>query len=495
MVLSKSDYLLYRECKKSAWLKKHKPELYYSHTLTPFEKMIVETGNEVELVARELFPTGILIEGRDEASQELTLKLIREKQPVLFQAVFENDGFLAAVDVLEVNQDTGNYTIYEIKSTNDIDEKTHYYDLAFQVNLLRKCGIIIEKICLIHLDKDYVRIGSLNPTSLFKVEDVTEKIESLCEEVSNEMINALEYISQDTLPEGYCACVYKGRSKHCACFATINTDIPEYGIHDIARIGSSKKKLEELVDSRIFNINDVPVHIKLSAIQQNQVDAYKSDKAILDKESLKHELEELQFPLYFIDYETLPCAIPRFDRFSPYQHIPFQFSLYVLDTPDSEPRLLNFLHSELDDPSAYFAQALKSHIGESGNIIVWNKSFECGRNSEIALRIPEMYEFVESLNGRVFDLEEFFTKQYYVHPGFKGRTSIKNILPVMVPELSYKELSISDGGAAAEIWHKLTTQELSSNEKDEILLNLKKYCDLDAYAMYAIWKELNLLIN
>lgn len=491
--ISKTDYLLYRECKKSTWLKKHKPDIYYQHELTAFEKMIIQTGNEVELVARKLFPAGFLIEGRDEEAQKLTIEHIQKKQPILFQAVFEKDGFLAAVDILEFNPDTNAYSVYEVKSSNEIDEKKHHYDLAFQVNLLRKCGIQVEKINLVHLNKEYVRIGSLNTSSLFTVEDITAIIDSLCEEVAIEMDGALTYLSQESLPEGFCMCVYKGRSNHCTSFSTLNPEIPEYSVHDIARIGLSKKKLEDLIDAKIFNVHEVPPHIKLSPIQQNQIDAHKLDKVFLDKTTINRELQRLSFPLYFIDYETLPCAIPRFDKFSPYQHIPFQYSLYVLDNPDAEPRLLEFLHTDLDDPSTYFIDSMRNHIGDSGSVIVWHKSFECGRNNEIAVRIPEMKEFIDSLNGRVFDLEEIFKKQYYVHKGFKGSTSIKKVLPIIAPLLSYKELDVQDGGSAAEIWNRFTTGNLNESEKEKIITNLKTYCGMDAYAMYAIWKELYLL--
>ncbi len=495
MVLSKTDYLVYRECKKNAWLRKNNPEIYFQFELSAFEKMIIQAGNTVEIVARGLFSSGVLIEGRDKEAQAQTLEHIKKGQSVLFQAIFEKDGFLAAIDILEFNPETNGYSIYEVKSTNEIDEKIHYYDLAFQVNLLRKCGLNVEKINLLHLNKEYVRIGSLDTESLFVIEDITEIIESLLEEVEIEMEGALNYISQESLPEGFCICVYKGRSNHCTCFAILNPEIPEYSVHDIARIGSSKKKLEELVDSRIFNVHEVPPHIKLSTIQQNQVDAHKSEQVLLNKEMITKELQSLQFPLHFIDYETLLCAIPRFNRFSPNQQVPFQYSLHILNTPDDDPQQFDFLHTELDDPSNPFVASLRENIGDKGSVIVWNKPFECGRNKELATRVPEMREFLDSLNDRVYDLMDIFKKQYYVHKGFRGSTSIKKVLPVLVPSLTYKELGIQDGGSASEIWNKYTTEDLNENERMKIVQDLKEYCGMDTYAMYAIWKELLKLVN
>lgn len=495
MILSKTDYLLFRECKKSTWLKIHKPDIYYQHELSAFAKLLIKTGNEVELVARKRFPSGILIEGRDSAAQALTQEHIQKKQQVLFQAVFEKDGFFAAVDILQFNPETNKYSIYEVKSTNDIDEKTHYYDLAFQVNLLRKFGLIIEKMHLVHLDKEYVFRDELNFVGLFQIDDISDKINSLCEEVLFEMNSALTYLSQDSLPKGHCLCVYKGRSNHCTCFSVLNPDVPEYSVHDIVRIGLSKKKLEDMVDGKIFHIDKIPPHITLSNIQQNQINTYKLDSIVIDKERMVKELKDLEFPLYFIDYETLPCAIPRFDGFSPYHHIPFQYSLYVLTTPEAKPVLLEFLYTDGNDPTTHFVKSLEKHIGSSGSITVWHKSFECGRNSEMAIRNPELKEYIDSLNARVFDLEDIFKKQYYVHKDFKGSTSIKKVLPVLVPGLSYKDLDIQDGGSAAEIWNKLCVEKLSKNEKEKIVTSLKKYCGLDAYAVYSIWRELYKIIG
>jgi len=61
--ISKTDYLLWRACPKNAWLRIHKPDLYYATELTEFEQSIMDAGIEVELVARNLFPDGVLVTG------------------------------------------------------------------------------------------------------------------------------------------------------------------------------------------------------------------------------------------------------------------------------------------------------------------------------------------------------------------------------------------------------------------------------------------------
>jgi len=459
---------LYRDCAKNTWLKIHKPDIYFAEELGAFEQQIIETGNEVDVVARGLSPHGI------------------------FQKRFENEKYLTITDILEETKN--GYEVIEVKATNDIDKSTHYHDLAFQINVLEMEGFKIESANILHLNKDYKREGELNLSKLFKIEDVTEKIEEIKEEVLEEMEKAFAYINQKEEPRGFCSCVYRGRSAHCTTFHYSNPSIPEYSIHDLARIGQSKKKLIELVDGKYFHIHEIPENMELSQIQKNQIQTYIHDHIIHEDDLIKEEFDKLVFPLYFVDYETFPAALPRFDGFSPYEQIPFQFSLHILRAPDALPEHVDFLYTKKDDPSKSFAEALRDHIGAKGSIVVWHKGFECGRNGELGARLPEYRNFFRSLEERIFDLEDIFKKQHYVHKDFRGSSSIKKILPVLVPELSYKELNIKEGGAAADIWNKIVTKEISEKEKEQAIKNLKEYCKLDTYAMYAIWKKLyNLL--
>ncbi len=495
-ILTKTDYILYRECAKNVWYKIHKPEVYNESELSEFEQAIIETGNEVELVARKLFPSGFLIGGRGEETQEKTQFLVEKKEKVLFQAEFLKDNFRAALDILELQND-GTYAVYEVKSTTTVDAKKHYHDLAFQVNLLEKFGLKISKAFVIHLKSEYIRKGELNVNQLFTIADVTDKVWDIKEAVLVEMETALKYVCQTDEPKGYCSCVYKGRSSHCSTFAYSNPKVPAYGVHDISRIGLSKGKLQDLIDVGIFELKDVPEEVlnKLSLPQKNQIEAYVFDRILQDKHKINEELNGLAFPLYFLDYETFPAAIPRFDGFSPYQQIPFQYSLYVLDFADAKPRHFEFLFSDATNPSLEFVKSLQKNIGDRGSIIVWNKGFECKINNEIAQRLLDFKPFIDATNARVYDLMEIFSKQYYVDKNFQGRVSIKKVLPVLVPELSYKNLEIQEGGSASQKWNEINNGNISPGEKQKIIDNLKEYCKLDTFAMVKIWEYLYTLVN
>ena len=127
--------------------------------------------------------------------------------------------------------------------------------------------------------------------------DTTANLEDIAETVSREMEEARDHLLSGTEPLGQCSCVYKGRSRHCSTFHYSNPDVPGYGIHDIARIGSSPKKLKQLVDAGSFALEDLPPDIKLTKGQSNQLEAYRSGETIIDKESIAKELDELTFPL------------------------------------------------------------------------------------------------------------------------------------------------------------------------------------------------------
>jgi hypothetical protein len=84
-------------------------------------------------------------------------------------------------------------------------------------------------------------------------------------------------------------------------------------------------------------------------------------------------------------------------------------------------------------------------------------------------------------------LRPVFTEQMLVHPAFKGKTSIKFVLPAMVPELSYKELAIQEGGTASETWNKIATGKVNAETATKMRADLLQYCALDTHAMVEIW--------
>ncbi|MGB8543109.1 MAG: DUF2779 domain-containing protein [Candidatus Acidiferrales bacterium] len=487
--ISKTDYVLWRECAKNAWIKLHRPEIYYAAELTEFEQAVIDAGIDVESVARGLFPGGVLVTGPKAEAQEKTTALLGANSMTLFQAMFERDGLLAAIDVLQFDRAAGEYAIHEIKSSTEIHER-HLYDLAFQVILLRKSGRKVSRACLVYLNPNYVRRGELDLGRLFISVDMISRVDQIADTVTKELDEARAYLLSDTEPKGPCCCIYKGRSRHCSTFRYSNPGVPEYGIHDLTRIGNSPERLKQLVAAAAFTLDKVPSDIKLTDAQKMQVRVYRTGETVLEKKLIAKELGELNYPLHFIDYETYAPPLPKFDRFSPYDQIPLQYSVHIVGSPDEEPVHRDFLWNWPADPTASFLNSLKQNVASFGAIIVWNKSFESHVNDRVAFRVPEERSYLAEVNDRIYDLKDIFAKQYFVHRDLLGKVSIKHVLPILAPELSYSSLAIQNGATAALAWKDLLSGELSDKEAAELGGKLRAYCALDSYGMLAIWRAL-----
>jgi hypothetical protein len=497
-LITKTQYIDFLECPKNTWLKMHKPELLELFELTEFEKSLLEQGNLVEGWAQMLFPNGVAIDSRNAKAAKLTQEHISKKTPVIFQPTSTHNAFLARHDILEFDQASGKWNLYEIKSTSGVEENNkeidHIEDASFQTIILKDLGVPLNRIFVVCLNKEYVRKGEVSVKELFKVEDVTEEVLSREENTRARMQQAKDSLLQQDESALECMCIYKGRSAHCTTFKYSYPHIPGYSVHDIYMIGKSKKKLEKLIETGIHTLETIPEEFELSDHQTMQVRAHKLQKPIVDLEAIKKELSTLQYPLYFLDYETYPSAIPLFDGFRPYQQTPFQFSLHVVREPNAEPQHHEFLYVGGEDPSLSMIEKLREYIGSVGHVVVWHKSFERDRTKELAERHPEHKEFLEDINNRLYDLEDIFKKRYHVHPDFKGKTSIKKVSPVLAPSVSYNELDIKDGATAYQKWYEMVAGSLDQTQKDKIAADLKKYCGLDTYAMYAIWKHLMELV-
>ncbi len=495
--ISKTQFLEFLFCPKNLWLKIHRPELSGKFELSEFEKHIIEQGNEVESCARNLFPNGIEVKSTGEDACRDTERLMVSKVPTIFQSTFIVDGFIARNDALSYSKENDCWDLYEVKGTNTLKEggpdHDHIDDVAFRVSVLKRAKIKIGKYYLVHLNKDYVRFGDLDFKALLKVEDQTDKVNERLSKVEAEMHTAKEYLNQEKEPVGNCECLYKTRRNHCTTFKHSNSHVPDYSIHDISYI--SAKKIEFLIENNILDINDIPEDIELTDRQRNQITAHQRQKPAFDTGAIKEILDGLKFPLYFLDYEAYAPAVPMFNGYGPYKRIPFQFSLHILKSPESEPEHVDFLHEELTDPTKMVAKLLSEHISPNGSVIAWHKSYEAGVNKEIGIRMPEYAKVFERINSELYDLKEIFSNQLYVHPDFKGKSSIKKVLPILRPDLRYTDIEIREGGQAVDAWLNMVSIEAPAEVKKKIYSDLKKYCGLDTYAMYAIWKHLYDLIK
>jgi len=158
---------------------------------------------------------------------------------------------------------------------------------------------------------------------------------------------------------------------------------------------------------------------------------------------------------------------------------------------------LHFEYLSLDpgDPALPLLEQLRTDLGAPGTIVVWYKPFEMTRNKEMALLHPQYAEFLEQINERIYDLSDLVSFGYYLHPDFKGSFSIKDVLPVMEPGLSYTDLDIHEGEQASAVWWNIMFGKLDDDEKACLTESLRLYCGLDTFAMVELYKVFISLLN
>lgn len=441
--------------------------------------------------ARNLFPDGKLIEIVGVNAIPITKKFLDGGERTLFQAAFLHDEFFVQADVLKFNEVLDGWELYEVKATNDVKRVVphhHVNDLAFQKTVIEKSGIEIKKTGVIHLNGEYRQHGKVNFDELFIVAELTDEVLAAEAEVQQQMEDVKTYLHMPE--EKNCECLYRGNNAQCTTFEYSNPDVPEYSVHNINRIGGSKKLFYDWIDRGIYKIEDIDNPEALRGAKKAQYDAYMLGKPLIDHEAIKEALDELVFPLYFFDYEGYSSAIPRFDGFGAYEQVPFQYSLHVLHD-DGELEHKEYLITEPEgDLTLPLIERMREDFGDKGSVISWYKSYESQRNNKLAELHPENAVFLEDLNDRMFDLMTIFSKSMYVDAAFKGSASIKNVLPIVVPKLSYKALGIQKRDQAVERWEKMIDSKTPKEEKEQIAQDLLEYCKLDTLAMVKIYEFL-----
>ena len=182
-------------------------------------------------------------------------------------------------------------------------------------------------------------------------------------------------------------------------------------------------------------------------------------------------------------------AVPMYEGTHPYHMLPFQYSLHVVWVPGEVPEHFAFLGTPPEDPREELIRSLLKNVGKSGSILTWNQTFEISRLNEIARDFPKYSAEIAALVERVVDLMLPFKRNHYNTPQMKGSYSIKNVLPALVPELSYEVLEIQEGGTASLVYTSLYSEPdpASVAAKRE---NLLKYCALDTMSMVKILEKL-----
>ena len=484
-MLTKTDFKNYIKCAAFLWLSKHEPNLLPDED--PEMERMAKMGREVDELAKKLFPGGFGIKGYNQEGWENTKKAMADGEKILFQPTAVADPITCRADILTKDPSTGSgqaiWDINEVKMATSA-RKEDIVDVGFQKICFEKAGIKIGRTKLIHINTEYIRHGEIEVKKLFTTEDVTEQVQEKIPEIKEEIRKALEIMNiEDRLDLRIIdGCSNPKKCEYLECYCK---DLPEiYGM--AGKI--PEKHLLALVNREILSAKKVDKEI-LKAIGYKPLEKFTE----INKEAIRKEFSKLEYPLYFFDYETYGGAIPPFDGTHPYQNIPFQYSLTIKETPKSKAKSLEFLARKFENPMPALLAQLKEEIGPKGSVIVWWATFEKGRNNEMGEMYPEYADFLKDVNDRIFDLYQIFKfkNQMYIKSDFQELASLKIILPVMCPELSYDSLAIREGGEASASWPILTSEKTSAEEKERLERNMLAYCKRDTEAMVGIFEKVN----
>jgi len=478
--LSKSKYINGLQCLKLLWVATNDPSRMPAYSAAT--QHVFDQGHVIGALAQQLYCGGIRLEQENiGANLRETTASLKLRKP-LFEAGFSGNRLYCRVDILNPSGGEA-WDIVEVKSTNDVKDE-QLYDVAFQRHCCQLNGVNINR-SIMHLNRDYVKHGDINPRQLFVTEDVTDRLGEFADGLEKRIAEMLAVIDSDKCPETaigrHCNAPYE-----CLLQQECWKHLPE---HHVMTLYSGKKLGEDLLAQGILDISNIPEEIHLNDKQQIQKDCVIYGQPHIDTDEIKSFLKSLKYSLYFMDFETFATAIPIYDGTSPYQNIPFQFSLHVITKPRAMVEHYEFLAEGKDDPRPAFLAQLKQNIGPKGSILVYYAAFEKSRLKELAGAFPEYQVWVESINERIVDLNVPFRDFSYYHPQQMGSSSLKHVLPTLT-NLSYEDLEIGEGTTASLKFMEAAFGNISNTERQKIRTDLLAYCGQDTGGMIEIVKQL-----
>ena len=484
MNLSKTKYCNAIQCNKMLWLLDNKPEEKEEEDLTS----IMDNGNEVHKVARNLFIDHINIPYNDNLSImiDFTNKLLTKENVVITEASFKYDNLFASIDIL--NKKGNDIEIYEVKGSTKLKD-VFIEDISYQSYILHKLGYNITKCYVVHLNSSYKRNNELDLNKLFTLEDVTEDVLNNFSNVEKN-INDINKYMQRKDEENKKISLSCFEPYKCPFFRYCTKDLPEDNIFDLPKM-QTKTKLKYYDNGNISYEDLLKEDLNDNFRRIIEYKLYDKEDYI-DKEEIKNFMKTITYPLYFLDFETYQTPVPIYDGISPYEQIPFQYSLHYYEDENSELEHKEFLAKEGTDPRRRLAEQLVNDIPKDVCTLAYNMSFEKTVIKNLSNIFPDLKEHLMNIHDNIKDLMIPFQKGYYYTKNMKGSYSIKYVLPALFPEdkeLNYKNLDlIHNGSEAMNAFNGLENK--SKEEIKYIRERLLRYCELDTYAMVKIYKKL-----
>lgn len=438
--LSKSRFQNGLQCLKRLYLETYHREL--ADPVDPGRQAIFDAGHAVGEFARLRFPRGRLVEDSHfdhRQAVETTRSLVHDVSvPAIYEAGFTFDNIRTRVDVLDrVGPDS--FDLIEVKSTARVKSE-HYTDVAIQLYVVEGSGVPVNRAYVMHLNRDYVYQGGDHDLhELFSLQDVTETARSFVENAApgklGEMWTVLQRESEPDIATG----------QHC-------TSPHRCSFHGYCH-------RDQLVDYGQASVSD----------------------------GLASALSEIRLPAAFLDFEAVNPAIPVYAGTRPYDAIPFQWSLHILNFTGKVEHH-SFLNDDSADPRERLATALLDTLPPEGSIVTYS-GYERRVVNGLAEALPRYAARLLALRERMVDLFAI-VRGNVRHPDFKGSYSLKSVLPVLAPDLGYAGLDIAEGMTASTSYLRMISDDTPTAERDAIRQSLLAYCARDTEGMLRVYEAL-----
>ena len=415
----------------------------------------------------------------------------KEKYEWFINTRFEIGELRIKIPVLHKNED--GYIVYFIyygTQVKDLD----FFSYRISIEVLEKLGLVIHDVYVVYVNPDYTYHNKNNPDDLFMITNHynTGRIINIINDNFvdyNDIIDKLNASSLENLiPVKTRMCHIKNVCQYYdECFKE-EVDLQD---NSILTLVSSQYKTK-MYEEGIKTLKEVDLNrLEGNRVQYAQIKADINGGLFVDKYNLKKWLDDLiERPISFIDFEWDRYLIPAYEGMKPLDVIPFEFALYI-DNGKGELEHRTFISS--GDCRREFAETLIEAIPKTGKVLAYNAiGAEILRIKELAALFPDLKDDLLSITERFVDLATPFIEGLVYDTRMAGVYSLKKLVNV-VSDKSYKDLDIDDGMSAVYNWRNIDKGEDINEEKT--IEDLKKYCSLDAYGLYLVYKWLLTLVK
>ncbi|MDX1957780.1 MAG: DUF2779 domain-containing protein [Leptospiraceae bacterium] len=445
-------------------------------------------NEELESLGRRLYPSGEYIEENKDHIDSLTkTRKLVEKRSTIYNAQFQIGNLSTSIEILHPS--TGNFWEVVLIKNSSHKKPDAINDLAFQKYVAELCGLNITECTLYTVNSKFIYNDKIESNEILTEHNVTNEIINIKPEISSRIAYLQSIISTESRPsptkDHSCSLLKECRSRnHC---------YKEFNKGNIHQLRESSELAKKLLHSGINKIEDITNTIELTSQQKIQIEAHKSKQPQVKISNIEAFLRKIRYPIHFLDFETINPTIPIYPNTSPFEHIPFLYSLHIL-YENGDLSHMTYIEKSDSDPRIIILKNLKDQIESNGTILCYNDMIERGCLRSSVKIFSDYQEWFTGINTRFEDISKPFKNLDYYHPLQKGSASLKSIVKPLI-SFDYSKLKIQGGANANLEYLKLKLGKIEAERKDNLLIDLVEYCTMDTLVLVKIFQRLKELIN